>query len=569
MPRGGFAQRFEQAQQRRNEIANEPEQPRYEGAVRRSMQRRQPQVEHTDPTRPFTGTPEIESTQRPVYNPEDSTRFHNETGTVGYMGRSQVPPVQGPPRRPRPPSPPITSSATPIGNLKNQVAFSNQYSDEAARELHNTPTWGRYGSLWSDSVPMGRNPRLTGFFGVGGAYTPGEGNIHLNALGTKNTLDNQDTLAHEFAHRWRDKRMEPAVKQEWEEKAADLASPYARFMMKVHHQPGPSELYAYQAERGPHSIDPDIRDRYYQGMYQDDLGEPPPPGLPISAFEYPDEYSQGWSTEYWVNPENVWGYYSDGEKIMESTLDRRWPKLSYYTGEGRVPPGQPSGPPPPLPAVRPMATPVMDLKRETANYWDFSPTARTMLYDTPTLVNWRGYDHKPPDEPQGWANSGRTDEGPQIMVQEPMDLPPLQPGMYGYDRPSMGAGTLAHEFGHVWDFSQMPEHVHDEWNRGGWLDSPIWGPGVGAQFRGDYNTGEWSQDDWNLHEGETYANTIMNYPGGRGLPTYYRDKYFAGLFNDSAPRFQEPYYGGPPPASDIIRERVPHERWPSASGAMG
>lgn len=232
--------------------------------------------------------------------------------------------------------------------------------------------------------------------------------------------------------------------------------------------------------------------------------------------------------------------------------------------------------PPPLPVIRPMATPVMDLKRETANQWDFSPEARRQLYDANVTVNYlptetmmeRG-------DPAGLfspiGHEGRDES--HLMIYEPEGGQPHT--VYGANGqegqwPSLGAGVLAHEFGHKWQAEQMPEDLRREWYGGGWLDSNQWSPGTGAQFRADHNAGRMDEASWNSLAGETYANSVMNTQGrDTEIPAWFRDKYFAGLFNDSAQEWQAPYLGPPPPTSDILRERVPAERWPSLNGALG
>lgn len=228
------------------------------------------------------------------------------------------------------------------------------------------------------------------------------------------------------------------------------------------------------------------------------------------------------------------------------------------------------GPRPPLPDVRPMATPVMDTKREAANFWRFSPEARTKLYDTPVRVNYRGYDNRPEGEQQGYYWPGNPDIDHDIMVQEPFGNRPntVHSATGSVTWPSLSAGTLAHEFGHKWQHEELPPHLRDQWDRSGWLESSNVTPDLARQVHDDRRAG--AGDAWNVMAGETYANNIMqDRTPGLAMPAWYRDKYYARLFNDSPREWQPPYYGGPAPTSDIIRERVPSERWPSASGVMG
>lgn len=238
-------------------------------------------------------------------------------------------------------------------------------------------------------------------------------------------------------------------------------------------------------------------------------------------------------------------------------------------------PEQPSSsgslPIPPLPTVRPMATPVMDLKRETANFYNFSPEARTELYDTPTLVNYRGYDNKPEREPQGvYMSSGHSSgvsnpddpytypEGDyKLMVQEPHGR--NRQTSYGrlggsYESSSLSSNTLAHEFGHLWDSEKMPSYLQDEWRDGGWTEAPQWQlPYRGAQsfkyhdpgdkFMDYYRTGKMDQGSWDTMASEGYAQAVQQSRAPwTQIPPEFRDKYFAGLFNDSAPTWQpQPY----------------------------
>lgn len=258
-------------------------------------------------------------------------------------------------------------------------------------------------------------------------------------------------------------------------------------------------------------------------------------------------------------------------------LQEREPqRISPPLPQQQAPPITQTNNPPPLPTIRPMATPVMDLKRETANFWNFSPEARTELYDTPTLVNYRERESIPEGEPAGYYrppgfNYDDPNAAPgnhQIMVNETGRNQPFVSSAMGGDTtwPSVSAGTLAHEFGHKWDHEQVPDDLRSQWyDDRGWQGSSYWNPSLYKKW----NTGD-SQADTPLMAGETYANSVMmSQTPGQEMQPWFRDKYFAGLFNDGASKWQPPYTGAPPPTSDRLRELDPMYWGPDMNGLRG
>lgn len=200
-------------------------------------------------------------------------------------------------------------------------------------------------------------------------------------------------------------------------------------------------------------------------------------------------------------------------------------------------------PVPPLPTVRPMATPVMDLKRQTAEHWDFSPEARKELYSTPVEVKF----NEPKRDENGNFNVNLDAGGyyygpnystgnPQIMVHQPWGAEPQKIETdKGFDMwPTYASGILAHEFGHKWDTEHVPDYLRKKWYGNDWTNSPVWTD----SFRDRMQKDPMTQDDAHLMAQETYANTVMgSVTPGMEIPNNYRDKYFAGLFNGGAKYF--------------------------------
>jgi hypothetical protein len=278
---------------------------------------------------------------------------------------------------PIPPKPLTMPAVTPVGELKNRVALTNQYTPEAARELYETPTWVRFGHLNTDTQPSSWRENLRGSDGVAGFYRsgglPGElfedgsvgpGRTTEIAINGQNfDQPSEGTLAHEFAHKWYDKKLDPYGKEAWQQgdnanwhakREADYRADGDRPISYY------NELYAHNAERGPFFIRPEVRDMYYPGLYQDNITAPNDP-LPswmkhyqeLLPDERPDMYPQvrpqmadrpqrrdestPYGTEYWVNERNApLGYFEDGGAMRpvvpfpSMTNPPQWPSVNIY-----------------------------------------------------------------------------------------------------------------------------------------------------------------------------------------------------------------------------------------------
>jgi hypothetical protein len=217
-----------------------------------------------------------------------------------------------------PPLPYTMPAVTPVGDLKNRTAIYNQYTPEAARELYNTPVRAKIG------------------------YTPGDPWLGGYASGNISTTiqpdqeESQGTLAHEFAHKWHEQRLSPELKSSWANTAEDVVNWYASDLNSSHPHGNENELYAYNAQRGPSYMNPQVRDFYYPGLYRDEI-RPPNPPVPeweryaLQSDELPpmspdDRYAdEAWQVEerrtrfnpsHWVNEyEAPLGYFEDGGAV--------------------------------------------------------------------------------------------------------------------------------------------------------------------------------------------------------------------------------------------------------------
>lgn len=372
---------LERREERQQQQAARPVQGPPQRIERPSFARPNPEVQHTNIERPYTGTPEIESRSgRPVYNPDDSTRYQQESDTVGYMEPRRE-------RENRPPRPNVLPEVTPVASLKNRVAREHQYSDKARNMLYNTPTHVRFAPYgdWLDEshVDTGTEPnwqyrtkpagvawrgRSTGEMGgefrnplaaqadsaisslMAGERVPP---YQIYVSGDEQRLPAEEVLAHEFAHKWFNQKFPTWQKAEWALTGPAYASEYglerADARMPRFSPTYSSELYAHTAEHGPYEIDPAVRDRFYGGMYRDDLGQPPPSPVVVEAIQSAENYATPdigamrrdyYSPRQWV-PESYapWGYYADGTSQPPPMQERRWssgwPSLELYTLAGR------------------------------------------------------------------------------------------------------------------------------------------------------------------------------------------------------------------------------------------
>lgn len=359
---GYISQRVEEARLRRNEAAARlgttqpkpeplPAQP-VQGPARRIerpsfAQPARAQVQPTISTRPYAEASEISSSNvGPIYNPEDSSPYQQETNTVGYMEPSRTSSeasVQS-----APPLPYTMPAASPVADLKNRTATSRRYTREAARDLYETPT----------RLTVGFNPGegIAGGYAAGGIVTSLQPSQYRSA---------QETLAHEHAHKWHEQRLSPTQKEAWASIAGEASNRYARENNAWHPWGNENELYAYNAERGPFFISPELREEYYPGLYRDGppsegsyySGEqwvprqgigpyvmaergrtertPPPPRL-MDYWDWTTEAAP-FSTEQWVNEyEAPLGYYEDGSAVRAALplpsqwSPPQWPSLEKY-----------------------------------------------------------------------------------------------------------------------------------------------------------------------------------------------------------------------------------------------
>lgn len=350
----GLSRILEESRQRRDQASQlyealhkpkvQEEKPRPLQQEQRRSSSTQPrlQVQHTDSVRPDTSVNEISGGIHPVYNPEDATKFYQESNTVGFMGGPQVRMENLPPL---PPTLPVTN---PVADLKNKTALSNQYTPDAQRRLNQQPTTVNYG--------LGnRNP-----YGALGLYTTYEDDPKGQILIENIPGENQRTLAHEFAHAWENNYMPPVQHQAWQTLAPQIATDYAKERVtRDYKEPANErEMYATATEQGPWSIPPSLRNDYYD-MYRQDIKVPQPPGLQMGSHtSVAPPYIDGlmsfqgrfqpfqplhsdkgdpFSTEYWVKEyEAPLGYYEDGSAVRSPVpFPSQWnppqfPSLSDY-----------------------------------------------------------------------------------------------------------------------------------------------------------------------------------------------------------------------------------------------
>jgi hypothetical protein len=221
--------------------------------------------------------------------------------------------------------------------------------------------------------------------------------------------------------------------------------------------------------------------------------------------------------------------------------------------------------PPPLPEIRPMASPVMELKRQTAR--GYTPEATHILYETPMRVRFGSPETHTSDThggPLGSEGVGGfyTGGDTQKDWDKEIYLNSAQPEQ-SYQ------SELAHEFAHKWYETQMPEEIKYQWKQNSQeLSSPYANERVKAY------------DPMADIPNERYAFNVMNGPYGMDDET--RSYYYAGLYEDDQREWERPKYlplpeflprnygetWGPPnwnnpPTSDILRERRPWSQFDS------
>jgi hypothetical protein len=344
--------------------ARQIERPSMRREAPANLGRPQPQVQHVTSDRPYTETPSIQSSDRgPILAPDDHSRLERESNTVAYIEPSRRE------DRPRPPRPNVMPEITPVAALKNQVAREQQYSDKARDVLNNT------------SVRMNISPFDEGEWRAGGYSTPKlsewawpvaalpeewqrpfktipKPQIVIDGLDQSNPAD--DTLAHEFAHKWYFEQLPTQRQNEWRGQWFDnLVDPWTKertlgrtdFAVADDPYAAAQEAYAHYTEAGPMQMPPENRGYWYPGMYREGLGEQRMPD--VATYMTQDELyaremeSQSalrpspYSTEYWTkNWDAPWGYYEDGSReYPPGVFPRRWnkpqfPSLSMYEDLG-------------------------------------------------------------------------------------------------------------------------------------------------------------------------------------------------------------------------------------------
>lgn len=246
-----------------------------------------------------------------------------------------------------PPFPPFMPAVSPVADLKNRTAQSNQYTEDAQRKLNRMPTTLNYGV-------DNRHPFALGTYSYN-AYE--DGTESPSSIRIENTPgENERTLAHEFAHAWEHKYMSPMQRNAWQANAPDLATDYARLRVSRDYQDPDltleKELYGTGTEQGPWNIPPDVRNDYYP-MYRQDIQAPRPPGLQMGStvrmspsdewkqlqadwFRFRDSQPQqkplysdngdAFDATNWVNEyEAPLGYYEDGGAVRSPLpYPRQW-----------------------------------------------------------------------------------------------------------------------------------------------------------------------------------------------------------------------------------------------------
>jgi hypothetical protein len=205
-------------------------------------------------------------------------------------------------------------------------------------------------------------------------------------------------------------------------------------------------------------------------------------------------------------------------------------KLRTWGQKGAVMPRErPSGLNPPT-SAGPINSPVSAMRNATAGKYNLSDDARQVLSQTPISLQQPG-------------EGGETALGHYDPSAGSISL-----GDYGY--PPTGkvmTGTLGHEFAHQWQYEKNPDFHNPNYQQQMLSDT-----GNIAQNSPDFQA---IANQWN-QVAPTYANDLgtraeeMNarlaaYPGPSGMPQYYQDRYYPGMYRGSAPT-PPPYMPGKP-----------------------
>lgn len=223
---------------------------------------------------------------------------------------------------------------------------------------------------------------------------------------------------------------------------------------------------------------------------------------------------------------------------------------------------------PPLPKIYANASPVYQLKAQTANAYDYTPEARNKLMETPIEVRYQPEERiLERNDPGGYyVHKGPDGSGGNIMV---YDVAPRTPytqstSVGDYTFPSSGSAVLGHEFGHKWMYEEMPDYLRSKWDEGDWARAIAPDPSRLLSM---------SPDEPSLPElrSEYYAMGAAAHPSlWREDQKPYYDKYYAGLYNSVIPEWIPRSPRDMPSTSDYLRGMSPVQlAGPDANGRWG
>jgi hypothetical protein len=231
-----------------------------------------------------------------------------------------------------PPLPNTMPAASPVADVKNRVAVSHSYTPEAAETLYKTPTRIRFGDFeelvprtdtghWDRGQPGVKEPDewRAGYYRHDVKMGPSRfnrDNPQIVVTGGNEWQPAEQTLAHEFAHKWDFEKVPQARRDEWSRdwqnvvQGDDLHGAHAREVSGTGH--AATEAYAYHAQDGPQYMPTEDRGHWYPGLYKEGIPEYKPPESPEPA---PRPFVP-FDTSHWVNEyEASLGYFEDGSAV--------------------------------------------------------------------------------------------------------------------------------------------------------------------------------------------------------------------------------------------------------------
>ncbi len=203
---------------------------------------------------------------------------------------------------------------------------------------------------------------------------------------------------------------------------------------------------------------------------------------------------------------------------------------TWQRNQGAVMPQErPAGLNPPA-TTGPVNSPLGAMRAQVGGHYQLSDDARQLLSQTPINLQQPG---------DGGENAlGHYDPGAGA----------ISLGDYGYKpEGKVMAGTLGHEFAHEWQYEKNPDFHNPAYQQQMLNDTQNI-----AQQNPDFQA---ISNQWN-QVAPTYSNDLgtraeeMNarlaaYPGPQGMPQYYRDRYYPGLYQNSLPQPPAQYPGRP------------------------